>query len=192
MLCVHFLCRRKDSQMKYSLPTSKSNTLSTFFFFFLSLSHFVSVFLTVCLWCIRLSEFPGKESLLLTVRVHLLPSGEKRPRRSAQPSSQWWEFTGVANRSVSSCCLRQLLTFVVCWWSHVVSSAFLPPCFLLKRAPGSVVSSSSSHQAWQADSTSPRAVHSSPWLSPSPSHRINIPFFGPRSLSERDPLIGAG
>lgn len=38
---------------------------------------------------------------------------------------------------------------------------------------------------------SPRAVHSLPWLSPSPSRSINIPFFGPQSLSERDPLIGA-
>lgn len=38
---------------------------------------------------------------------------------------------------------------------------------------------------------SPRAVHSLPRLSPSPRRSINIPFFGPRSVAERDPLIGA-
>lgn len=140
----------------------------------------------------RLSEFPGEESVLPTVRVHLLPSGAKRPWRPAESSSQRSVHGHRHYDQLLPLCqpfhgpLRVLLVM----WGCVPG---LPSAMF----PAVTGSGLSGHPAelmpgLTGKQLSRRAVHSSPRLSPSPCRSINIPFFGPQSRSERDPLIGAG
>lgn len=103
----------------------------------------LEMFLTLCvLLSYRLSEFPSKESVLLTVGVHLLPSGAKCPWCSAKSSSEWWARNANLTRTLLhlsftavmiSCCLFCSpfhWPLRVYRWSQVVSPAFLPSCFL--------------------------------------------------------------
>lgn len=99
-------------------------------------------------------------------------------------------FTAV----IISCCLF-LLAFSLAIKSLPVISSCQPclPSFMFSALTGTGLSGQLEElmPSLTGKQLSPRAVHSFPWLGPSPSHSINIPFFGPQSCSERDPLIGA-